>query len=548
MALLAVLAVGAWGAFAVFAAPPGPTVSSFTLVNASPTTAGSVSWKVVFSTTVTGVATSNFTLVQAGGVSGAGSLAVTGSGTTYTVQANTGTGSGTLGLNLSSAGSIKDSSNKALQGTPYTGPVYTIDRAAPTAAITFPTDGGTYNAAGYNAGCSPTGICGTAADSTSVTSVRVSVKGPNGKYWSAGSFSSTPEVFNAATGTTTWKYALAAGSDGAYAVHVQATDSLGNQQTGTSYAATSSFTLDATPPPAPTIASGPSGANNPASATFSFSDTESGVSYLCKLDSGSYTACTNPVTFSGLTDGSHTISVEAKDAAGNISTTAASRSWTVDATPPPKPTIVGPNNKSDSTAATFTITDSEANVTYKCQMDGGGYVPCSSTPTYTLLTPGTHVFDAEAIDQAGNIGPFNEWKWTINGSSGAGLPFTISNPVLPTLYPGGATDSMDLTLNNPNSVTIYVTGLTISLSITATTTLPHPCTTGDFTLVQYSGGYPLALTPGPHTLSSLGVAVAQRPSIRMVDRHDTTPGDNTGNQNACRGATLHFTYGGAAQS
>ena len=297
--------------------------------------------------------------------------------------------------------------------------------------------------------------------------MRVSVKGPNGKYWSAGSFSSTPEVFNAATGTTSWKYALAAGSDGAYVVHVQATDSLGNQQTGTTYAASSSFTLDVTPPPAPTIASGPSGANNPASATFSFSDTEGGVSYLCKLDSGSYTACTNPVTFSALSTGSHTLSVEAKDAAGNISTTAASRTWTVDATPPPKPGIVGPNNKSDSTAATFTFSDSEAGVTYQCNLDGGAYVACPNPKTFTLLTPGTHEVDVRAVDAAGNVSDINGWKWSINGNSGAGQPFTISNPALPTLYPGGATDSMDLTLNNPNSVTIYVTSLTISLSISA---------------------------------------------------------------------------------
>src|SRR4051794_27965410 len=98
VALLSVLAAGGWGAFAVFAAAPSPTVSSFTLVNTTPTAASSVSWKVVFSSSVTGVAASNFTLVQAGGVSGAGPVLVAGSGTTYTVSANTGSGSGTLGL------------------------------------------------------------------------------------------------------------------------------------------------------------------------------------------------------------------------------------------------------------------------------------------------------------------------------------------------------------------------------------------------------------------------------------------------------------------
>ncbi len=53
---------------------------------------------------------------------------------------------------------------------------------------------------------------------------------------------------------------------------------------------------------------------------------------------------------------------------------------------------------------------------------------CASPKTYTLLTPGTHVFDAEAVDQAGNVGPYNEWKWTINGLAAGGQNFTIDRP------------------------------------------------------------------------------------------------------------------------
>ena len=148
-----------------------------------------------------------------------------------------------------------------------------------------------------------------------------------------------------------------------------------------------------------------SGRDNVGSATFSLASNDTGAActYLCKLDSGSYAACTNPATFSGLADGSHTLSVEAKDAAGNVSTTAASRTWTVDATPPPKPGIVGPNNKSDSTAATFTFSDSEADVTYECNLDGGAYMACPNPKTYTLLTPGTHEVDVEPVDAAGNV-------------------------------------------------------------------------------------------------------------------------------------------------
>ena len=265
----------------------------------------------------------------------------------------------------------------------------------------------------------------------------------------------------------------------------------------------------------------PLGTGNPSSATFNFSDTEAGVTFLCKLDAGSYAACSNPATFSGLTDGSHNLSVQAKDAAGNISTTAASRTWSVDATGPPKPTILGPNNKSDSTAATFTITDAEAGVTFQCSLDGSPYTACTSPKTYTLLSSGTHVFDARAVDAAGNIGDFNEWKWTINGLASGGQPFTISGNAAGALYPGGAIRYLDLALTNPNGVTIYITSLTVAMhrSPRRTRTRPIPArppSTSPST--QFGGGFPVILPPGTKTLSQLGYTQSQMPSITMLNR------------------------------
>ena len=53
---------------------------------------------------------------------------------------------------------------------------------------------------------------------------------------------------------------------------------------------------------------------------------EPGSSFECKIDSGSYAACSSPKTTSHLADGSHTFSVRAKDPAGNVDPTPASRS------------------------------------------------------------------------------------------------------------------------------------------------------------------------------------------------------------------------------
>ncbi len=93
---------------------------------------------------------------------------------------------------------------------------------------------------------------------------------------------------------------------------------------------TTSTTRDATPPDT-TIVSGPEGSVATSSATFDFSSNENGVTYECSLDGGAFAACTDPATFQGLSVGAHSLSVRAKDAAGNVDPTPATRQWTVTA-------------------------------------------------------------------------------------------------------------------------------------------------------------------------------------------------------------------------
>jgi len=76
-------------------------VSSINRVGTTPTNATSVQFTVIFSESVTGVDTGDFTLATTG-VSGASISTVSPAGpaTTYTVTVNTGSGDGTIGLNL----------------------------------------------------------------------------------------------------------------------------------------------------------------------------------------------------------------------------------------------------------------------------------------------------------------------------------------------------------------------------------------------------------------------------------------------------------------
>ena len=99
------------------------------------------------------------------------------------------------------------------------------DTTPPTSTVTFP-GAGPYNAAGWNAGCS-SGICGTALDPiTGVQKVEVSIRQGSGNYWNGTSFGSGVQVWNLASGTTSWSYGFDASkfpADGSYTVTVRAT-------------------------------------------------------------------------------------------------------------------------------------------------------------------------------------------------------------------------------------------------------------------------------------------------------------------------------------
>jgi hypothetical protein len=91
------------------------------------------------------------------------------------------------------------------------------------------------------------------------------------------------------------------------------------------------FTLDRTAPPTPTITAGPEDptpANFSDPSTFSFTDAEGGVTFICTMDGDAPTTCTSPKSYSGLGQGLHTFTVRAVDAVGNESG-ATTYSWTI---------------------------------------------------------------------------------------------------------------------------------------------------------------------------------------------------------------------------
>jgi hypothetical protein len=184
--------------------------------------------------------------------------------------------------------------------------------------------------------------------------------------------------------------------DGAHTFEAVATDAAGNQDT-----ATRTWTVDTTAPGV-TLTGGPAEGSTVAATSASFTVGAPGAASLsCTIDGGP-TPCDAPV--SGLGDGQHTFTVTAADAVGNERI--ASRTWTVDATPPNTGITGGPGEGSvtDSSAA-FTFVATEPGSSFECSLDGQPFAPCSSPHLLEGLANGQHVLEVRARDAVGNVDP-----------------------------------------------------------------------------------------------------------------------------------------------
>lgn len=174
---------------------------------------------------------------------------------------------------------------------------------------------------------------------------------------------------------------------------------------------TASWTVELTPPDT-TIASSPPKLSASTSADFSFTSTAADLAgYECKLDKALvFTACDNPLALTDLAQGLHTLSVRAKDAAGNVdpSTLLSTYTWTVDTVAPIASLAVA----NSVTTKVLTLTVTGIGVTYyKYRVDGDEWSVSVPLATKTALNYGSsgsgwdsglHTIQVIAQDAAGN--------------------------------------------------------------------------------------------------------------------------------------------------
>jgi hypothetical protein len=201
---------------------------------------------------------------------------------------------------------------------------------------------------------------------------------------------------------------LTASDEGSHMFEVYAID--GNDNADDS-PAMHTWVVDTTAPEI-TISTGPSNPTSSTDADFTFTTNEDS-SLECRLDSGSYVACTSPHGYTGAGNGDHSFWVRATDLAGN--TAEASYDWTVDQNAPSIMITDGPDTPTNSTSAAFTFS-AEAGTTVACRLDNGGFGGCNSSTTHSYNNLGAntdHTFYVRATDMANNSATA-QYSWTID--------------------------------------------------------------------------------------------------------------------------------------
>jgi len=217
-----------------------PEVLSIMCANADadPTSADSVTFTVTFAKNVTGVDAADFTLTSDGTLAGVSVETVTGSDTTWTVTVNTGRGSGTLRLDVLDDDTILDAVGNPLgdvgtgNGDFTSGEAYTLDRTAPTAALTA-TD--VTPAAGSSYTFTVTYSDNLALQVSQLDDNDIRVTGPNG-FDQPATFVSVDTTDNGTPRTATYRISAPGGTwdaadNGDYTVAIvadQVADTVGN--------------------------------------------------------------------------------------------------------------------------------------------------------------------------------------------------------------------------------------------------------------------------------------------------------------------------------
>ncbi len=383
---------------------------------------------------------------------------------------------------------------------------WTVDTVAPTTTIDSATDG---NKSAV-----------TSDGSTKSTSMTFTFSGndTNGVGIDHFECSIDDDEFVTCTSPFTFPNLL---EDGTHSFRVMSEDKVGNKG---SIPSSFNWTID-TEAPSASIFSATDGNNNliapgsntPSnSMTFEFSANDTGGSedkgvgikqIECSIDNSNFTACVSPVeiTPNTLTDGNHSFKVRAEDNVGNMDSSPASFSWTIDTVPPTtiisnvvdgnKSSITnGSGPKSNAVMFEFSGNDTGVGIDHlECSLDGRSFSACTSSVQFTSanITDGTHTFEVLSVDNSTNKDPSPaSFTWTVDTTPPATSINSATDGNKSAVTNGSTTKSTSMTFtfsgNDTGGVGIdhfecNVDGLTF-VTCTSPFTFPSLSEDGQYTL------------------------------------------------------------------
>jgi hypothetical protein len=262
-------------------------------------------------------------------------------------------------------------------------------------------------------------------------------------------------------------------------------------------------------PPVVTFTAQPSGVVTQSSFNFEFSADDAAATLTCSLDGAAAETCASPHTVSGLTDGSHTLTVFATNA--TTETGNAASSFTVDATAPAAPVITAPADNSVQKVATVTLSGT-AEPGSSVAVDGSapyGPATADASGNWTLTIPtvaeGVHTYTATATDAAGHTSLASATK-TVTVDTVAPPAPTVTAPAngaligaSPVTFTGNAVEAGTVTISEG-------AGLPVTLAANGAWSTPVPVSgdaahTYNVTLTDAAGNVSPA-TPVTFTLDT----------------------------------------------
>lgn len=298
-------------------------------------------------------------------------------------------------------------------------------------------------------------------------------------------------------------------TDGIYTFTLAATDTVGNRAT----LALESFVVDTASPAGISLRDVPVSPTNAAAATVTVVAGADVVAYRFALDGGAFgneAPVATPIALTGLADGTHTLRVVGRDAAGNWmpESIAITATWSVDTVPPTATLSNLPRAETPATVANITVGGAGV-VAYRFALDGGAFGDDALVETPIALrdlADGAHTIRVIGRDAAGNVQDETSaatFSWTVDRS--LAVPPT-ANPASGVLaaqqqirFSAPLAENLHYAYENPETLSCTTgssTGTTGEVLVDRATTI--------HVVACYAGGVPSAVTSFTYTFATSG--------------------------------------------